>query len=151
MYIEEIRHVVCTRCPRGCYIDVTVDPDGEAVEVTGARCKKGEEKAAKDAVLPQRIVTALVTVNGALEPASAKTSEEIPLALIESVLAAAKEIVVDAPVKRGQILCEDIAGTGAALVAAKEVEKKLSDEAMEGKLPGAKPEFPTGRVRRRFN
>ena len=50
--------------------------------------------------------------------------EDIPKDAIFAVMKAINEIVAPAPIAIGDVLCENIAGTGVALTATKAVEKK---------------------------
>lgn len=38
----EIRHFTCINCPMGCPLSVTIDDQGQVVEVQGNTCPKGD-------------------------------------------------------------------------------------------------------------
>lgn len=46
-------------------------------EVSGYTCKRGVDYAAQEAVAPERMVTAMLSVSGCLEPVSAKTQRPV--------------------------------------------------------------------------
>ena len=54
---------------------------------------------------------------------SVRTATDVPKDAIFQVMEAINALVVPAPVKIGDVLCEDIAGTGVALTATKDVAK----------------------------
>ena len=112
----EIKEMTCIRCPMGCRLTVT--KDGDNYTVTGNTCRRGEEYGVQEMKCPMRVVTSSVRVNGGVRPVcSVKTADSVRKADIDAVLKALCALRVDAPVTIGQVLCEDIAGTGVKLVA----------------------------------
>ncbi len=113
----EQRELICIGCPLGCML--TVEMNGtEVVSVTGNTCKRGKTYAEKEVTAPTRIVTSTVRVNGGdRNLVSCKTKNDIPKEKIFEVARALKEIVVPAPVRIGDVLLEDVAGTGVEIVA----------------------------------
>ena len=111
----------CVNCPMGCTLEVAFDDAGAIASITGNTCKRGEEYARQEAVDPRRNVSALVMVPGCLEPLSVKTAAPVPKARIMDVMAAVREMRVESPIAVGQVLLEDVAGTGVAIVATKDM------------------------------
>ena len=108
--------MTCIRCPMGCRLTVT--QDGDAFTVTGNTCRRGEEYGVQEMRCPMRVVTSSVRVMGGVRPVcSVKTAEAVRKADIGGVLAAIRDIEARAPIAIGDVLCEDIAGTGVKLVA----------------------------------
>ena len=113
----EKRELICIGCPLGCMLTVEME-NGEVVNVTGNTCPRGKTYAEKEVTNPTRIVTSTVKVTGGDRPSvSCKTKSDIPKAKIFEVARALKEVVAVAPVSIGDVLVEDIAGTGVAIVA----------------------------------
>lgn len=110
--------LTCIRCPLGCSLSVRLD-DGRPPEVSGNECARGARYGADEATSPLRTVTACVTVPGALEPLSVKTSAPIPRHKVREVAQAIAALKVKLPVSAGQVLAENLAGTEAAAVATK--------------------------------
>lgn len=110
--------LVCIRCPLGCSLEVTIAKEG-SVAVEGNRCPRGEAYGISEATNPVRTVTATVCVPGALEPLSAKTVESVPCGLVREVAAAIAALKPTLPVRAGDVLCDDICGTGVSVVATK--------------------------------
>ena len=107
--------MICINCPKGCEMDVTVT-DGK-VSVTGNSCPKGETYAKAEVTNPTRMVTGLVRVAGMRKPLPVKTKVAIPKTKIDAVLFALHQATVQLPVKIGDVIIPDVAGTGVDVVA----------------------------------
>ena len=120
-FATDIAAYTCICCPLGCRIEVALDENGQVSEVSGYTCKRGADYAAQEAIAPERMVTAVLCVSGCLEPVSVKTQRPVPKAAMKDVLAAVAALRLDAPVAAGDVLIEDVCGTGVAVVATKSV------------------------------
>ena len=120
-FATDIAAYTCICCPLGCRIEDALDENGQVSEVSGYTCKRGADYAAQEAVAPERMVTAVLCVSGCLEPVSVKTQRPVPKAAMKDVLAAVAALRLDAPVAAGDVLIEDVCGTGVAVVATKSV------------------------------
>ena len=107
--------MICINCPRGCEMDVTVD--GANVSVTGNSCPKGEEYAKAEVTNPPRMVTGLVKVAGARRPLPVKTRRAIPKGKIAEVTNLLANTTVLPPKRIGDVILEDVCGTGVDVVA----------------------------------
>lgn len=108
--------MTCIVCPMGCRL--TVETVDGKYAVRGNGCRRGADYAVQEATNPMRTLTSLVKVMGGAEPlCPVKTSAPIPKAMIGAALRAVKAARADAPVKIGDVIIKDIAGTGADLVA----------------------------------
>ena len=118
----EKRELICIGCPLGCML--TVEMNGqEVVNVTGNTCPRGKTYAEKEVTNPTRIVTSSVKVAGGDRPTvSCKTKNDIPKSKIFDVARALKDVEAVAPVKIGDVLVEDVAGTGVQIVATSNAE-----------------------------
>ena len=117
------RELTCIGCPMGCPLIVTMEA-GEVINVTGNTCKRGDVYARKEVTNPTRIVTSTVRVkNGTAAMVNVKTASDIPKDRIFDCIAAIKDIEVSAPVHIGDVILSDAAGTGVAIVAARNVDK----------------------------
>ncbi len=115
--MSEVRDLTCVRCPMGCQIQVTLE-GGEVTNVTGNTCPRGEEYARNEVVHPMRTVTSTVKVEGGVLPVvPVKTQHDIPKDKIMEAMEEINQVVVPAPVRIGDVLKEDLCGTGVALVA----------------------------------
>ena len=120
-HMQTTRHLTCIGCPLGCQI--TVELEGNTVvSVTGNTCPRGDAYARKEVTAPARIVTSTVRVKGGTIPmVSVKTAGEIPKGKIFDCVKALKDVEVAAPVKIGQVVLTDAAGTRVDIVATKDV------------------------------
>ena len=117
----EKRDLICIGCPLGCMLAVEIE-DGKVVNVTGNTCPKGKTYAEKEVTNPMRIVTSSVRVlGGDRVSVSCKTKSDIPKGKIFDVARALKEVEAKAPVCIGDVLVEDVAGTGVEIVATSNV------------------------------
>lgn len=118
----ETKNLTCIGCPLGCSLTVEME-NGEVTSVTGNTCKRGDVYARKEVTNPTRIVTSSVKVNGGkLKMVSCKTKEDIPKGKIFEVSQALASVVVEAPVKIGDVVLANVAGTGVDVVATKNVD-----------------------------
>ena len=117
----EKRELICIGCPMGCPLTVELE-NGEIKTITGYTCKKGETYARKEVANPTRIVTSTVRVEGGrADMVSVKTREDIPKDKIFQCVKALKGVTVKAPIRIGDVVVADVAGTGVDIVATKEV------------------------------
>jgi CxxC motif-containing protein len=118
----ETRELICIGCPMGCPLTVTMEA-GEVTAVAGNTCPKGDTYARKEVTNPTRIVTSTVMVSGGKVPMiNVKTKSDIPKDKIFECVAALKGLTIKAPVKIGDVVVENAAGTGVPIVAAGNVE-----------------------------
>ena len=119
--MTETRELICINCPLGCGLTVTVK-DGEAIKVEGNTCPKGEAYGKKEVTDPTRIVTSTVRVLGGVLPVvSVKTASDIPKEKIMDCARVLKNVKIQAPVAAGDVVLEDVCGTGVSVIATKNV------------------------------
>lgn len=114
------QNITCISCPVGCRMTVTVE-DGAVTSVTGNTCKRGDVYARQECVDPQRMVTAVIPVEGSPMPLSVKTRTPIPKARIADCMAALSQVKLTAPVRAGEVILPDVCGTGVDVIATKSV------------------------------
>lgn len=120
--MTEKRNLTCIGCPMGCALTVEVDDDGYVWSVTGNTCKRGEIYGKKEVTNPTRIVTTTVRVTGGeMDAVPVKTKWDIPKDKIFSCIEDLKDIVLTAPVKTGDVVLADAAGTGVPVIATRDV------------------------------
>lgn len=120
----EIRELICINCPMGCQLQAALE-DGQVISVTGNTCPRGEEYARNEVVHPVRIITSTIPVSdGDLAMVSCRTNRAVDKDRIFDVMRAMKSLQAQAPVCIGQVLAENIAGSGADLVATREIRRK---------------------------
>jgi len=115
--------LTCICCPVGCVLRCEIE--GNAVRaVSGNGCKRGVEYAGQECIAPVRVVTGSVAVRGGeLERVSVKTAAPVAKDSIFAVMEAVHKLCAEAPVKTGDVLCANIAGTGVDLVATRATKR----------------------------
>ena len=128
---REVRSLTCIGCPLGCTLTVELE-NGQVESIAGSTCRRGDDYARKEVTNPTRIITSTVRVTGgAEEMVSVKTRTDIPRESIARCVKALKGIEAAAPVRMGEVILENAAGTGVDVIATKEIaaENRLRDEA----------------------
>ena len=119
----ENKDFVCIGCPLGCNITVVTD-NGEIRNIAGNTCPRGADYVTKELTDPRRIVTSLVRVQGGVLPVvSVKTAADIPKDSIRDCIKALKTVELSAPVRMGDVVVENVCGTGVDIVATANMEK----------------------------
>ncbi|GHU79997.1 NAD(FAD)-dependent dehydrogenase [Clostridia bacterium] len=114
--VDRPHEFICIVCPVGCPLQI--EGDGDELIVIGNACPRGETYGRQEYLRPMRVVTSLAAVRGGDRPlVSVKTYSEIEKARIPEAIGAIRSLRVDAPIEIGQVLAEDLAGTGVPLVA----------------------------------
>ena len=113
----ETRELTCINCPMGCRITVTME-GAEVLSVTGNTCKRGEAYAKTEITNPTRSLTSSVKVCGGVLPVvPVKSDKPVPKDMLFDCMKEINSVCVEAPVKIGQVIIENILGTGANIVA----------------------------------
>ena len=115
--MSEKINLTCIGCPLGCAISVT--KNGDSIEkITGYTCKRGLEYAKTEVLSPVRTITSTVRVTGGTGPVvSVKTADPVPKGMIGKCMEIIYDLNVKAPVAIGDVVCDNIAGTGVSLIA----------------------------------
>ena len=117
----EKKDMVCICCPLGCILSVMQEEE-DKILVTGNACPRGKTYAITEITDPRRIVTTTVRVRGCDMPlVSVKTKEGIPKNKMMQCIKELEAIELQAPVKDGDIVKADIAGTGIDVIATKNI------------------------------
>ena len=123
----EGKEMICVSCPKGCRITVQ-NRCGEIISITGNDCPRGIKYAQEEFINPLRILpTTVKVIGGELPLVSVKTKKAIPKRLLLKAMAEIAEIEVKAPVKIGQVIKDDLMGTGVSLVATRNIKRTDSN------------------------
>lgn len=118
----------CTTCLSECLLTVEVKrgADGAVAEVysvAGNNCPRGDKFAHQELTCPMRVLTTTVAVSSgdeALLPV--RTAEAIPLALHAQAMDLIRGLVIDAPIRMGDVVLEDLLNTGIDLIASMDID-----------------------------
>ena len=113
------RLLTCIVCPRGCALTVTLDENGIPTAVTGNACKRGVTYAEKECTHPERTVTSTVRTScGAV--VAVKTASTVPKEKVFAVMEQINRACAKCPVRVGDVIVENVAGTGVSVIATAE-------------------------------
>lgn len=121
LFATEVRTFTCICCPLGCLVEVSFDEAGDISDIEGYTCARGRDYALRESTAPERMVTAVLAVEGSLEPLSVKTESPVPKDQVGEVLSACAAARLIAPVAAGDVVIADVCGTGVSVVATKSV------------------------------
>ena len=113
------KELTCIICPKGCEMSVNIN--GESIDVSGNACPRGKQYAIDECVNPTRTVTSTVRVlNREDTMLSVKTATPISKTDIFPLMEKIRKTGVTAPIKIGDVIIKDIFGTD--VVSTKEIE-----------------------------
>ena len=116
--------LTCISCPLGCPLKVETDSSGKVLKVTGNTYKRGEEYGKKEVTNPTRTVTSTVRLLGGTAPVvSVRTQTDIPKEKIFQCMEEIRKAAAEAPVRIGDVILENVAGTGVSVVATANAER----------------------------
>lgn len=112
-----MKEIICITCPKGCHLKV----DEDTFAVTGNSCPRGAVYGANELRNPVRVVTSTVIVEGPSRRLPVKTDRPIPKGKMFEVMDEIARLRVQPPVKVGDILIPNVAGTDGNVVATKDL------------------------------
>lgn len=116
-----MKEMICILCPQGCHLQVDEEND---YKVTGNRCEKGILYGKTEAQNPTRVLSSTVRVKSRLYPrCPVKTDAPIPKPLIFDAMALLDCLELDVPVKRGDVVLENILGLNVNFIATRDLEE----------------------------
>ena len=114
---KEIR---CIVCPTGCMVHVE-NINGELI-IEGHSCKRGEEYAREEFISPKRILTTTMRVeNGFLSLVPVRSNKPLPKDKLEETLKEIAHKQIEAPIKMGDVLIENVLGLDINIIASRDL------------------------------
>ena len=119
----------CTTCPSECLLTVGVERDANGAvaqvrSVTGNKCPRGDKFAHQELTCPMRVLTTTVAVSGGEEALlPVRTTEAIPLELHAQAMALIRSLVVNAPIRMGDVILPNLLNTNIDLVASTDIDQ----------------------------
>ena len=115
-----LKTITCICCPKGC--QVTLDTENPEETVKGFSCQQGHDYALAELIHPMRTISSTAAITGGLHPRiPVKTNGNIPKEKIFEVMDEINKISVEAPVKCGDVLLENVLDTGIDIVACRDM------------------------------
>ena len=117
------KDITCTICPQGCRIRVCAD-ECSIVSIEGAGCKRGETYARGEFTQPMRLLTSTALVTGGNAPlVPLRSGKPVPKTQLHACMDEVRKLRLNAPVRRGDILIQNILGTGCDIIATGSVDR----------------------------
>jgi len=114
--------LICIMCPLACRVVVTADDAGNIVDVAHHECKEGREYAMAEYKFPARVLTTTLLTTGASRPLlPVRSHKAIPKTRLMEVMVSLSEIRIKPPVRMGQVIVPNTAGTGVDMVSTDEL------------------------------
>ncbi|MDD6799160.1 MAG: DUF1667 domain-containing protein [Firmicutes bacterium] len=111
---EFYKNLTCICCPLGC--GLTVNKNGSLYEVSGNGCERGRKYAVTECTAPVRTLTTTVRCSdGRLVPVRSETP--LPKEKLMECMKYINSVTIGLPVKAGEKVVIDIAGTGIDMIA----------------------------------
>ncbi len=112
-----MKELVCIVCPKGCRLRVDEE---NGYLVSGNSCIRGAEYGKNEILNPTRVLTSTVKMEGGLyRRCPVKTNKAIPKAKLFDVMETLNGITLSSPVSVGQVVVENVCGTGADVITTK--------------------------------
>ena len=126
---KKTQSMICISCPLGCQLKVT-HPSKDSWEISGFTCKKGKKYGEQEVTDPRRMVTTTVAIDNALwARLPVRTNEPVPKDLVVDICKELHKLRLVAPVKMGDVVMENVLGTGIPIIATRSLELTLNPEA----------------------
>ncbi|MEG0485246.1 MAG: DUF1667 domain-containing protein [Oscillospiraceae bacterium] len=109
--------LICIVCPKGCRLTV----DEKTLAVKGNGCERGEEYGKAELTHPVRVVTSTVCINSdKIRRCPVKTNGSVPKKEVFNIMHRLDDIMLELPIKTGQVIISNVCGTGIDVVATKD-------------------------------
>lgn len=117
--MSDKKNVTCIICPVGCRIEVEIE-NGNILNLSCYRCRRGLQYAKDEVTSPKRILTTTVRLKAkGAHVLPVRTRAPIPKSLLQEAMKELKSVSVSAPVKMGDVVLKDVAGTGVDVIASR--------------------------------
>ena len=111
--------LICIVCPKGCHLKVDEE---NGYSVSGNSCPRGAEYGRNELLNPVRTVTSTVAIEGGIHRRlPVKTSRPVPKDKMSGVVRTLDGLTVKSPVRVGDVIVENVAGTGADIIATRDM------------------------------
>jgi CxxC motif-containing protein len=116
--------MICTECPVGCALAVTVEK-GKVIKVEGQKCPRGEKHAVDEMENPVRVLTSTVVTEGlSVKMLPVKTDRPIPKTRLFKAMEEVKKIRVSQPTRVGDVVVKNFLGLGVDLIATRSISRR---------------------------
>lgn len=110
--------IICITCPKGCHLTV----DEVTYEVTGNNCPRGAVYGKNELTAPTRVITSTVSVSGGeICRCPVRTESPVPKGKMFDVMEAIHAVRLVSPVRIGDVVIENVCGTGVNVIATRNI------------------------------
>ena len=114
--------IICTGCPLGCEVKLTLNDENEVIGVADNKCKEGERYVLEEYKNPVRTLTATVLTQGSSQPLLAvRTSKPILKTKLTQGMVVLAKAKAKPPVKMGDVIIPNLLGIGVDVVASSDL------------------------------
>ena len=111
-----MKKIICIGCPKGCHIEI----DEATFQCKGNACPRGAEYAKNELTDPRRTLTSTVVIEGtAIRRCPVKSDSPLPKDMVQAAAKELDKVRITAPVKVGDVIVENILGTGCNIICAR--------------------------------
>jgi CxxC motif-containing protein len=122
----DIPEIICIICPNSCRLSVYKDEKGE-IQVLNALCKRGIEYGKQEFLFPKRLlITTMQIKNGTLPVIPVRSDVELPKDKIMDAIKVVNDTVINAPIKVGEILIDNILDLDVNVISSRSMKAKYS-------------------------
>lgn len=115
-----MKNIICTLCPKGCHLSV----DLENMSVSGNGCPRGVKYGISELTAPMRTLTSTVKIDGAIcRRCPVRSSADVPRESVPEIMKLLDTVQLTAPVSLGDVIFENVLGTGADIVVTRNLNK----------------------------
>lgn len=108
-----MKNIICTLCPKGCHLSV----DLENMTVSGNNCPRGVKYGISELTAPMRTLTSTVKIDGAIcRRCPVRSSADVPRESVTEIMKLLDTVQLTAPVSLGDVIFENVLGTGADII-----------------------------------
>jgi CxxC motif-containing protein len=122
----EKHNLICIVCPVGCRLTLVKDDTAEkGYVIEGNNCARGIKYGIDELTNPTRMIPTTVRIkNGLLNRLPVRTQSPVPKELIFECMKVINDVEVNAPVKLGDVIVENILDTGVNIIATRSMDVK---------------------------
>jgi CxxC motif-containing protein len=120
---KDVRVITCIICPVGCKVRVTIE-NGKISKIEDFECPRGEEYVKRELEAPVRDFFTTIGIKGAPTLVlPVRSTQPIPKNRIMDCALELANVVVEAPVKAGEIIVKNPLGLDVDIIATKDMDR----------------------------
>jgi CxxC motif-containing protein len=115
-------NILCISCPLGCLVKLTLDDEGNVINVVGNKCREGEKFAVNELRNPVRVLTATVLTQQSIQSLlPVKTDKPIDKKMLRQSMLVLAKVRAKPPIKMGDVIVSNLLDTEVDVVATRDL------------------------------